>query len=238
MNKIKSTFLLSSITPFISDRRVSLVIRRVLKDRLTYLEPSGLIDLYKSVHELKREKRDGIIIEAGCALGGSTLVITSSKEQTRPFYIYDVFGTIPPPSEKDGDNAHERYKTIASGKSKGIGGDRYYGYEENLLEKVEHTFRDYGLPPNENNVYLIKGLFENTLFVDKPVALAHIDCDWYEPVMTCLERIEPHLVKGGMLIIDDYYTWAGCRKAVDAYFANKKDEFKFINKTSFHIIRK
>lgn len=232
------SMLLSLTTLFISNRSVYRVIKRVLKDKLTYLEPSALIDLYKSTNELKREKRDGIIIEVGCALGGSALVIASSKERTRSFYIYDVFGMIPPPSNQDGDDAHERYKTIASWESKGVGGNTYYGYEENLLEKVEQSFHNYGLPTNENNVYLIRGLFENTLFVNKPVALAHIDCDWYESVMICLQRIEPHLVKGGVLIIDDYHTWAGCRKAVDVYFANKKDEFKFINKFHLHIIRR
>ena len=230
--------LLSFTTLFISNRRVYCVIKRVLKDNLTYLEASALIDLYKSINKLKKRKSDGIIIEAGCALGGSALVITSSKERTRLFYIYDVFGMIPPPSKQDGDDAHERYKIIVSGKSKGCGRNRYYGSEENLLDKVRQTFYDYNLPLNQNNVHLIKGLFENTLFVNKPVALAHIDCDWYESVMISLQRIEPYLIKGGVLIIDDYYQWLGCRKAVDTYFANKKEKFKFIKKSRLHIIRK
>ena len=106
------------------------------------------------------------------------------------------------------------------------------------MEQIKQTFYDYGLPPDKNNVHLIKGLFENTLFVNEPVAFAHIDCDWYESVMNCLQRIEPHLVKGGVLIIDDYYTWSGCRKAVDAYFADKKDRVEFHNKSRLHIIRK
>jgi asparagine synthase (glutamine-hydrolysing) len=41
-----------------------------------------------------------------------------------------------------------------------------------------------------------------------------------------------------VLIIDDYYTWSGCRKAVDDYFADKKDGFGFCNKSRLHIIRK
>jgi len=226
-----------SSTLFIANRHIYSIIKRVIKDKLTYLEPSALIDLYKSVNEIKRGKRDGIIIEAGCALGGSALVMVSSKERTRAFYIYDVFGMIPPPSKQDGDDAHERYKTIESWKSKGIEGNGYYGYEEDLLDKVEQTFYDYGFPTNEYNIHLIKGLFESTLFVNEPVALAHIDCDWYESVMTCLQRIEPHLVKGGVLIIDDYYTWSGCRRAVDVYFADKRDGFEFSHKSRLHIIR-
>jgi hypothetical protein len=58
--------------------------------------------------------------------------------------------------------------------------------------------------------------------IDQPVALAHIDGDWYESVMTCLQRIEPHLSEEGILVIDDYDAWSGCRTAVDEYFADKK----------------
>ena len=229
------SILLSLTALFIFNRRVYLVIKRVLKDKLTYLDISALIDLYKSTNKIK----SGIITEAGCALGGSALVIASSKERTRQFCIYDAFGMIPSPSKHDGDDVHKRYKIIISGKSKGCGGNKYYGYEENLLDKVKQTFCDYGLPPDKNNVHLIKGIFEDTLFVNKSVALAHIDCDWYKSVMICLQRIEPYLIKGGVLIIDDYYYWSGCRKAVDTYFANKKDEFKFIRKGGrLHVIRK
>lgn len=223
---------------FLSNRYVYYIIKRVLKDRLTYLEPAALIDLHNSVDEVGKEKKDGIIIEAGCALGGSALVITSSKKQIRPFYVYDIFEMIPPPSEQDGPDAHERHETIASGKSRGIGKNKYYGYEENLFYKLEKTFRDYGLPVKNNNVHLVKGLFKDTVFVNEPVALAHIDCDWYESVMICLQRIEPRLIQGGILIIDDYYFWSGSRKAVDAYFADKRERFEFIGKKRLHIIRK
>ena len=37
----------------------------------------------------------------------------------------------------------------------------------------------------------------------------HIDCDWYEPVMLCLERLHPLLSPGGYVIADDYFDWEG-----------------------------
>ncbi len=70
------------------------------------------------------------------------------------------------------------------------------------------------------------------------MAFAHIDCDWYESVKVCLERIEPKLVGGGILIIDDYYTWSGCKKAVDSYFRYRRDEFHFVKQGRLHIIKK
>jgi O-methyltransferase len=78
---------------------------------------------------------------------------------------------------------------------------------------------------------LIRGLVQDTLHINEPVCLAHIDVDWYEPVLICLERIEPHLSVGGTLVIDDYLAWSGCQRAVDEYF-DRKDRSRYQFDTS------
>lgn len=143
---------------------------------------------------------------------------------------------IPPPSEKDSQDIHDRYKVISSGKSMGLGNNLYYGYEDNLYHKVSQAFSKFGFDIKENNIQLIKGIYQDTLKIELPVAFAHIDCDWYDSVLICLQQIEPHLVSGGLLVIDDYYTWSGCKKAVDEYFEDKID-YKFIKKSRLHIIK-
>jgi asparagine synthase (glutamine-hydrolysing) len=55
------------------------------------------------------------------------------------------------------------------------------------------------------------------MVIEQPVAFAHIDVDWYEPVLTSLKRIFPHLVVGGSIILDDYHDWGGCRKATENF---------------------
>jgi hypothetical protein len=234
--QIANLYQLSKV--YLTHRRSFYIIWRVMREKLTYLGSMALIDLHNRVIQMEQENRPGIFIEAGCALGGSALVITAAKENARPFYVYDAFSTIPPPSEKDGSDAHDRYGEIAAGQATGIKGDTYYGYQENLLERVKASFENYGLAVEPHHVALVEGFYENTLRVENPVALAHIDCDWYESVMICLERIVPHLVTGGILIIDDYEAWSGCRKAVDAYFADKQDSFEFVLKSRLHIVRK
>ena len=89
-----------------------------------------------------------------------------------------------------------------------------------------------GLRPEE-----IKGLYQHTLKINSPVSFAHIDCDWYDSVMCCLTRIEPYLSCGGTLVIDDYYHYSGCKKAVDLYFLNKKNDYKFYRKNRLHIVK-
>jgi asparagine synthase (glutamine-hydrolysing) len=217
--------------------RAARTILRVRRDQLTYLELAALVDLAEAAREVERAGRPGILVEAGCALGGSALVLAAAKSPERRLEVYDVFDTIPPPSGADGADAHERFQVIASGQAQGIGGTRYYGYEPDLLARVTGTFRRYDLGPETHHVELIKGLFEDTLTGTEPVALAHLDCDWYASVMVCLENLAPRLAPGGRLVIDDYGAWSGCRKAVDEYFATRKDEFAFQQRARLHVVR-
>lgn len=208
-------------------RRVRRVIRRVRANRLTYLPECRLARLASICLKNEMQGVPGIIIEAGCALGGSAIVIASAKARHRDLRIYDMFGMIPPPSDGDGEDVHERYEIIRSGKSLGIGGDTYYGYQDRLFEKVVGSFTRFDIALERHNVALIKGLIQETLNVDGPVALAHIDVDWYEPVRTSLARIEPHVPVGGAIVLDDYLEWSGCKRAVDEYFRGVSKPYRF-----------
>ena len=75
-----------------------------------------------------------------------------------------------------------------------MGGTAYYGYENDLMDQVRDTFARFDLDVESNNVKLVPGLFQDTIAGDEPVALAHIDGDWYDSVRTCLDRIGPRLV--------------------------------------------
>jgi len=203
------------------------LIAQLRKERLTYLSELRLIGLMKAVERIERERLSGIIIEAGCALGGSSILMASLKLPTRYMEVYDVFERIPAPTQEDPEEVHKQYQKIANGSAMGIAGDVYYGYLENLYEIVKSNFWKCGIDLEQNKVTLIKGLLQNTLQIEQPVALAHIDVDWYEPVKICLQEIAPHLVIGGSIILDDYYDWGGCRKATDEYLETTKGQFVY-----------
>ena len=52
--------------------------------------------------------------------------------------------------------------------------------------------------------------------------MLRLDTDWYESTRCELEHLFPKLVPGGVLIVDDYGHWEGCRRAVDEYFQKNK----------------
>lgn len=201
------------------------LIARIREKNLTYLSIRKLASISKSCRSVEASHLPGVFLEAGCALGGSSILIASLKGDKRPLLIYDVFGMIPSPTEEDTQDVHERYRTIIGGESKGIGDDKYYGYEENLFEVVQSNLKSFGIECNKQSVFLIKGLVQDTMDIKQPVAFAHVDVDWYEPVMTCLERVFPNLVSGGCIILDDYHDWGGCRKATDVYLRKVVGQF-------------
>jgi len=197
------------------------LIKRLRAKNLTYLSSSKLAKLATACRTIEESHMPGIFVEAGCALGGSSILMASLKSAERPFLIYDVFGMIPAPTADDTPDVHDRYRTIVEGKSEGIGKDPYYGYEKNLYEIVHSNLASFGIACDRQSVSLL----QDTMNIEQPVALAHVDVDWYDPVKTCLERIFPHLVVGGSIILDDYHDWGGCRKATDEYLRTVVGQF-------------
>lgn len=207
-------------------------------EHLTFLTEAQLESLVGCVLEAEASGREGILVEAGTARGGSAIAMALAKSRTRPLEVYDVFGLIPPPTAEDGEEVHRRYERITSGRARGLAEDEeYYGYRDDLLTEVRESFARHGVPVEENAVSLVRGLFQDTITGDEPVALAHVDGDWYESTMTCLSRLAPRVVPGGRIVVDDYYTWSGCRRAVDEFFADHP-EFRMEMRAKVHAVRR
>ena len=201
------------------------LIGRIRERNLTYLPAVKLASVARTCRDIESRGVPGVFVEAGCALGGSSILIASTKAKGRKYFVYDVFGMIPPPTQEDTPDVHARYKTIVEGKATGIGSDKYYGYEDDLYETVRGNLRSFGVDLESQSVFLIKGLLQDTMTVTEPVAFAHVDVDWYDPVMTCLQRLFPRLSAGGSIILDDYHDWGGCRKATDEYLRTVVGQF-------------
>ena len=220
VRSIRSGLHLSKLSK--EDRRL---VTRIRERKLTYLSDQKIASLITTCRSIEAKNLQGIFLEAGCALGGSAILLASLKRRERALHVYDVFGMIPPPTEEDTEDVHARYRTIVQGESTGIGGDRYYGYIEDLYDVVQKNLASFDIDCEGQSVSLIKGLVQDTMVLDQPVAFAHVDVDWYEPVRTCLERVFPKLVTGGSIILDDYHDWGGCRKATDEYLQTITGQF-------------
>lgn len=222
----------------INRARLPAVARDVRAEGLTYLSTDRMLSLITEIKRINNLGIEGGFAEFGIALGGSSIVIAHMRHN-RKFAGYDVFGMIPAPGSKDGVDAHSRYDVITSGCSTGLSGKQYYGYQSDLYTTVVATFERYGLPVDQAEISLHKGLFEDTFrpSSNHHLAFAHIDCDWYDPVYYCLTNISPILSPGGTVIADDFNDYEGCRNAVQTVLA--EDPTLTLHSTKPHaVIRK
>jgi O-methyltransferase len=88
---------------------------------------------------------------------------------------------------------------------------------ETVIERVGHT----------DIVEFNKGFIPLT-FKGKEqhsICFAHIDVDIYKSIIDCCEFIYPRLVKGAVMIFDDYGfpTCPGAKQAVDEFFRDKSE---------------
>lgn len=216
--------LLRKIRQRITQHKLQPLTRQVATDRLTYLPAGKLLRIEEAL--ARTGAVDGDVLEFGVALGGSAIILANHLPTSKRFIGFDVFGMIPPPtSDKDDEFSRNRYEVIKSGGSKGIGDDQYYGYRDNLFEQVQSSFGKYGMAVDGDRISLHKGLFEDTWrpeFVEA-ISLVHIDCDWYDPVVFCLDACADKMSPQGIIVIDDYNDYGGCRTAVNEFLASRSD---------------
>ena len=220
------------------DESVSAMIARIRAAHLSYCGFPKMENIAECMLDIRRRGVPGSILEAGVALGGSAILLGWLKPPGVPLDLFDVFAMIPPPGERDGEDAHRRYQEIRSGNSAGLGGKTYYGYVDDLLDAVKGNLRGFGLDVDGGDIRFHPGLFEDTLHPAAPVALAHIDCDWYDSVQVCIQRIAPRLPVGGVIIFDDYSSYSGCRRAVDEWLAAAPAMEKIFERRSLGVRRR
>ena len=221
---------------FISETATSL-----RKDRLTYLKTKKLMHIERELARLSSDDVKGDFVEFGVALGGSGILLAKNMPDTSRFHGFDVFEMIPAPvSEKDDDKSRRRYEKIKSGKSKGLRSDQYYGYRKDLFAEVQKSFARYQVPVDQKRVSLHKGLFEDTwpgvTGEINSIAFAHIDCDWYDPVKFCLNAVADKIAPGGVIVMDDYNDYGGCRTATNE-FLSERPKYKISRNYGNLIIR-
>ncbi len=191
------------------------LLRRVAKFTMTSVaRQRALID---AVRYVASRELPGSIVECGVWRGGSSmlaaLVLQQCRDLDRDLYLFDTFTGMTPPSEydvaMDGISAQQH---LINDRGKQL----VWCIAE--LEDVRHNMYATGYPAER--IHFIQGPVEQTVSESFPagsIALLRLDTDWYESTRHELEHLFPRLVRGGVLIIDDYGHWQGARKAVDEY---------------------
>ena len=129
-------------------------------------------------------------------------------DSSRNLHLYDTFSGMSAPVKEDGDFAIRKFDQLKTGEDQS-------DWCCAKLDEVKANLNQVGYP--EEKLNFIRGKVEDTIPDNLPetIALLRLDMDWYEPTLHAMRHLFPRLQSKGVLIIDDYGHWEGCRQAVD-----------------------
>lgn len=178
-----------------------------------------LYHLYQSVRYLETAAVQGAFVECGVWKGGSAMMMAyalNKDHREREIWLYDTFDGMSEPGSEDVDFRGDSAANLLKEQPKDP--EQKNIWCVSALEEVRKNMQSTGFP--EEKTRYVKGKVEDTIPAEIPekIALLRLDTDWYGSTHHELKHLYPRLVKGGVLIIDDYGHWKGARKAVDEYF--------------------
>jgi len=186
----------------------------------SFLDEERARSLLAIARQLDDEGVAGNFVELGVARGGSAGLLGLAARRSpipRRVWLFDSFEGLPEPTERDGAEAAA------------YAGPRRAGGQLLTIERcvgtldTVRTFLLDALRLPAQTFEFVPGWFQDMLptFDAPPIALLHIDADWYDSVRLCLDRLYDHVVPAGYVVLDDYGYWEGCRKAFHEFAAER-----------------
>ena len=181
-----------------------------------------LKSLSDAVNYVVENNIEGDFVECGTWKGGSVMCMQKKlmrlNQNDRKFWVFDTYEGMPEPDDVDKNFNKTAAQQLLDAEEK----DNSLTWAYSNYEETTGNILSTGYPAEKMN--FVKGLVEDTIPQTQieSIALLRLDTDWYSSTKFELENLYPKLVKGGVLIIDDYGHWEGCKKAVDEYFKLNK----------------
>ena len=164
----------------------------------------------------------GDFVECGVWRGGSMMVVAITLKElgvnNRKIYLYDTYSGMSQPTQLDYTIYDQEYALINWENNRKKDHNNWCFIP---IAEVRRNMAKTGYP--QNNLIFVKGKIEETIpkKIPKQIALLRLDTDWYESTKHELIYLYPLLSQNGVLIVDDYCSWAGSKKAVDEYFSDQ-----------------
>lgn len=195
------------------------------------------MDKEAAVQYVIKNNIDGVFIECGVGDGQFERIWINELKihnTVRDIYMYDTFSGLTIPGKYDYTCANASWNMnndeVLKTWEKQIIDQKVNGWCYTPLEKVKESLEMTGYPSNKLH-YIVGDVLEtlqNPENIPDKIAILRLDTDWYESSKFELEKLYPNVVKGGVVIFDDYLHWDGQRRATDEYFANIGESHNFV----------
>lgn len=164
------------------------------------------------------EDLPGAAVECGVCAGGSGAALWHASGGKRDLWLFDSFEGMPAPTPEDGGRAYCQYEYRTQ---------KPEGWNVGSIENVRKVLELVGAP--KKLTHIVKGWFADTLpkYASKigPIAALHLDADFYAPTKIALRYLYPLVISGGVVIVDDYGGWQGCKQAVDEFIQERQIQY-------------
>jgi hypothetical protein len=176
--------------------------------------------LYAATHYVIDNSIAGDLAECGVYRGGSVMMMLGVLKQRgiadRRVWMYDTFEGMTEATEFDIDPLGRLAGPLMNEDRASKETSDIWCYAS--IDLVRSNVQTIGYPMSL--VEMVKGPVEETIphRIPPTISLLRLDTDFYESTKHELEHLYPRLSNQGVLIIDDYGHWQGCRKAVDEFF--------------------
>jgi hypothetical protein len=180
----------------------------------------GLEVTYEETRRLNKAAVPGDFIELGVARGGCAALMAFGAQDSRaPFrrhlWLFDSYEGLPEPGPQDfvdSQSTGDHVRPLPKGSCLGT------------IEDVQSMlFGRFKLDPSR--ISLVKGWFQDTVPQHAPkigqVAMLRMDGDWYESTMIALEAFYDRVSPAGSVVVDDYLSCIGCKRAVDDFIKKR-----------------
>lgn len=178
--------------------------------------------LWNAVNYISAAGIEGAFVECGVWRGGQSMLaaLAFSRNNRQPdFHLYDTYSGMSAPTDLD-------VRASTGSAARAVWEERQTATHNEwsfaALDDVKNNMSSVNYPAERVNYHV--GMVEDTLKGEVPekIAICRLDTDWYESTKMEMEVLFPRISPGGILIVDDYGSWAGSRKAVDEYLTNNR----------------
>lgn len=206
-----------------------------LAKQIAYSSVETLMFTYECAKKMKDAK--GVYVECGVAAGAQILAMSEGAPD-KIIHAFDSFDGIPLPSNKDDQMPGLKYLTKAEQKSLPDPGKQKLESSGATVVTLETFLKNVSNVKNPNNIIIHKGWFENNLSKSgiSEISILRLDGDLYNSTLVCLKELFPKVIKGGIVIIDDWQL-PGCQLACNDYFEsiNFKPNYKPVSNIMYFI---
>jgi len=180
----------------------------------------------------------GDIVELGVWKGGCAAWIGQlllEGKDPRVLHLFDSFEDPPEPLPIDGEKVVRKMGGVNHAHGRLIPSVGYYknlglGGPGNADEVLKLMTVDIGY--KEENTKIYKGWIQETVPEASQkigvVSLLILDCGLYEATKLCIEAFYDKVSPKGVIVVDDYEVYAGCKKAIDDFLYSRKLNPKLI----------